>query len=112
MKRLQLFGMLAGAFSALAVVSAPTQAAGDADAGRQKTLRCLGCHGIEGYANQYPNYRVPKIAGQHADYIVAALKAYRSGQRSHKTMYAQAVDLSDQDIADIAAHLARMGNKQ
>lgn len=107
MKRLQLLGILAS----FAVVSVPTYAEGDPEAGRQKTLRCLGCHGIEGYANMYPNYRVPKIAGQHPAYLIAALKAYRAGQRAHKTMHAQSVDLSDQDIEDIAAHLARMGEE-
>ena len=107
MKRLQILGLLAG----LSVLNAPVYAAGDVEAGRSKAARCLGCHGIKGYSNMYPNYRVPMIAGQHAEYLAAALKAYRSGERAHKTMHAQAVDLSDQDITDIAAHLARMGKQ-
>ena len=107
MKKLQLLGLLIG----FVILSSLVQAAGDAALGRQQTLRCLGCHGIEGYANTYPHYRVPKIAGQHPEYIESALKAYRSEQRKHKTMHAQTIDLSDQDIADIAAHLARMGKK-
>jgi cytochrome c553 len=82
------------------------QAAGDAQRGKQIGYTCLGCHGIENYKNVYPTYSVPKLVGQHPEYIVAALKAYRSKQRSHATMYAQASSLSDQDIEDVAAYLA------
>ncbi len=46
---------------------------------------------------------MPKLEGQHPEYIVTALQAYRSGERSHITMHAQASSLSDQDMADIAA---------
>ena len=79
---------------------------GDAEAGRVKALPCMGCHGIEGYFNVYPSYHVPKLGGQHSDYIVAALTAYKTGQRGHKTMGAQASSLSDQDMKDIAAYFA------
>ena len=40
---------------------------------------CLGCHGVVSYNNIYPTYKVPKLGNQHKDYIVSALKAYRSG---------------------------------
>ena len=53
----------------------------------------------------------PRVGGQHADYIVAALQAYRAGLRSHKTMRAQADSLSDQDMADIAAYFAKAGGE-
>lgn len=82
-------------------------AQGDPEAGRQKALTCMGCHGIESYSNAYPTYRVPKLGGQHAEYIVAALNAYRSGARPHPTMQSQVAALSEQDIQDIAAFLAR-----
>ena len=52
---------------------------GDADAGRAKFETCLGCHGIEGYKNTYPTFRVPKLKGQHGKYVAVALKAYRAG---------------------------------
>jgi len=81
-------------------------AAGDAEAGRLKAYTCTGCHGITGYANAYPNYHVPRIAGQNYEYLVAALKSYHSGQRRHPTMNAQAESLSEQDILDVAAYLA------
>ena len=74
--------------------------------GRIKAEGCLGCHGIEGYRNAYPSYRVPKLGGQSETYLVAALKSYRSGDREHPTMRAQGATLSDKDIADIAAYFA------
>ena len=88
-------------------VSAQDQAArGDAKRGKAISYTCLGCHGIEGYKNAYPTYSVPKLEGQHPEYLVAALQEYRSGDRAHLTMHAQASTLSDQDIADIAAYFA------
>lgn len=83
-----------------------TFAAGDPEAGRAKAETCFGCHGVPEYTNTYPTYAVPKLGGQYAERIVAALEAYRSGTRQHPTMSAQAGSLSDQDIADIAAYLA------
>ncbi len=80
-------------------------AAGDVEAGKVKSSTCIGCHGITNYSNVYPSYRVPKLGGQHPEYVVAALKGYKSGDRSHPTMQAQAAQMSDQDMADIAAFL-------
>ena len=88
------------------LASGAALAEGDAEAGKVKTIPCLGCHGIPGYDNVYPRYKVPKLAGQHTAYIIAALNAYKTGQRDHKTMVAQATSLSDQDMQDIAAYLA------
>jgi cytochrome c553 len=84
----------------------PAEAAGDPVRGKTLGYTCLGCHGIETYKNVYPTYSVPKLRGQNAAYIVAALKAYRSGERSHGTMHAHATSLSDQDAEDIAAYLS------
>ena len=89
-----------------------TQAAiaeGDAEAGKELGYTCLGCHGIEGYRNAYPSYRVPKLGGQKAGYLVIALKGYRDGTRPHPTMQAQATSLTDQEIEDVAAYLASLG---
>jgi cytochrome c553 len=85
-------------------------AEGDAEAGKEIGYSCLGCHGIRGYRNAYPSYRVPKLGGQKAGYLVTALKGYRSGERSHPTMQAQATSLSDQQIEDVAAYLASLAN--
>lgn len=86
--------------------AAPAAQAGDATRGRQLVYTCQGCHGVEGYKNAYPNYHVPRIAGQTDTYLVAALMAYRNGERKHPTMQAQAESFSEQDIADIAAFLS------
>lgn len=92
---------------ALVAMVLPAHAEGDFEAGRVKANTCMGCHGIPNYNNVYPTYRVPRVGGQSPQYIAAALKAYRSGERAHATMRAQAANLSDQDIADIAAYLHR-----
>jgi cytochrome c553 len=94
--------------SLLAVISFQASAAGDIDKGKLTSYTCTGCHGIKFYKNAYPNYHVPRLGGQNEAYIVSALKAYRSGERSHSTMRAQAGSLSDQDIADIAAYFASL----
>jgi cytochrome c553 len=98
--------LLRGVALACAVVTLPAGAAGDPEAGKLKAFTCLGCHAVPGYANVYPSYEVPKLGGQHAQYLVAALQAYRNGQRAHETMQAQAASLSDQDMEDIAAFFA------
>ena len=93
-------------FAALTLAfAASAQAAGDVEAGRIKANTCMGCHGIPNYNNAYPTYRVPRLGGQSPGLIVSALKAYKSGERPHKTMQAQAANLSEQDMADIAAYL-------
>lgn len=84
----------------------PAFAAGNAESGKTLAYTCAGCHGIAEYRNAYPSYHVPKIAGQNEAFIANALKAYRSGDRKHPTMVAQANSFSDQDIADIAAYLS------
>jgi cytochrome c553 len=106
MTKQMLIGLLA---TGLATVSLNVLAEGDAAAGKQAAETCQGCHGIEGYFNVYPSYHVPKIAGQSAAYIESALKAYRDGSRQHGTMNANAANLSDQDIANIAAYIASQG---
>ena len=80
--------------------------AADAAKGEVKAGYCYGCHQIGGYRNAYPAYSVPKLAGQHREYIVASLKAYKDGSREHGTMRAIAAGLSEQDMADIAAYYA------
>ena len=88
---------------AVALLAQPANAEGDAASGKELAYTCLGCHGIEGYRNAYPSYRVPKLGGQKAGYIEIALRGYRDGTRDHPTMVAQGQSLSDQDIADLAA---------
>lgn len=85
---------------------------GDAKAGEKKIAMCIGCHGIKGYQASFPEiYKVPMISGQGAKYIVAALTAYKQGERKHPTMRGIADSLSDQDMADVAAYYAADGAK-
>jgi cytochrome c553 len=87
------------------VLAAPAEAAGDAARGKTLGYTCLGCHGINNYKSVYPTFTVPRLRGQHPEYIVAALKAYKSGERNHPTMHAHAASMSDQDMEDIAAYM-------
>jgi cytochrome c553 len=100
-----------GAAGALALVSLPVAAqqaiAGSAEAAKAKVAMCSGCHGIENYRTAFPYvYHVPKIAGQSPAYIVKALQAYKTGERWHPSMQGVAKQLSDQDMADLAAYYA------
>ena len=88
------------------------RAEGNAARGKDLAYTCLGCHAVENYKNVYPTYSVPKLTGQSAAYIAAALHGYQSGDRSHGTMHAHAASLSDQDIDDIAAFLGSEPLKQ
>jgi cytochrome c553 len=66
---------------------------------------CIGCHGIPGYKTAFPDvYHVPKIAGQQPGYIINALKAYKSGERSHPSMRGIAASLSEEDMKQLAEY--------
>ena len=95
----------------LALAGALTSAqAQDAAAGQKNAAMCVGCHGIVGYQSSFPEiYRVPKVAGQNAAYIVAALTAYKKGERKHPTMAGIGRGLSDQEMADLGAFYAGQG---
>jgi len=84
----------------------PQELKGDADnAHRNKIAMCIGCHGIPGYKTAFPEvYHVPKIAGQQPGYIVAALKAYKSGERSHPSMRGIAASLTDEQMQKLAEY--------
>jgi cytochrome c553 len=88
-----------------AVAQAQGEVKGDVQRAKARISLCIGCHGIPDYRTAYPEvYRVPMIAGQGPAYIVKALEAYRSGERSHPSMRAIARSLSAQDMADIAVY--------
>ena len=95
-----------GSLAAATAFAQQAQPTGNAERGANLASTCLGCHGIEGYRNAYPDYAVPRLAGQHPEYLAAALEEYRSDARQYPTMHLQALSLSDQDIADVAAYLA------
>ena len=101
-----------GVLAMLVMASAPASAQGNAEAGDRKNAQCEGCHGIEGFRMAYPKVvSVPMLGGQSEAYLVAALKAYRSGDRDNATMRAIAASLSDEDIDDLAAYYAATGGK-
>ncbi|EMR4109455.1 TPA: c-type cytochrome [Stenotrophomonas maltophilia] len=89
-----------------AAAPAPATPAGNFDNGRVLAYTCQGCHGITGYKNAYPSYRVPKIGGQTQQYLAQALTEYRQGKRRHPTMQAQSMSFSEQEIADLSVYLS------
>lgn len=86
-------------------------AEGDYETGKLLASTCAGCHGIPKYSNIYPTYHVPKIGGQNKEYLIAALKEYKSGARTHSTMNLQAHSLNDQEIEHVAVYLAAQTEK-
>lgn len=102
--------IFAVAVSCVTVSSLAQEIKGDAKAGETKNAMCIGCHGIKGYQASFPEiYKVPMISGQGDKYIVAALNAYKKGERKHPTMRSIAESLTDQDIADLAAYYSTHG---
>lgn len=97
------------AFTLLAtVMSAPSLAAGDAEAGKAKAAVCAACHGADGVA-MIPGY--PNLKGQNEQYLVSALKAYKNKERNGgmaAVMQPQAAMLSDTDMVNVAAYFSQM----
>jgi cytochrome c553 len=101
---------LAALLAAASMTVSTAAVAQDAKAGSTKVAMCIGCHNIPGYQASFPEiYKVPKIAGQNAKYIVASLNAYKKGERKHPSMRGIAITLSEQDIADVAAWYEQLG---
>ncbi len=93
---------------AIAVLSGlfhPASQAGDAAAGANVFLArgCVGCHGISGKKPIAANY--PVIGGKPAEFIVAELNKFRSGERNNPIMLPMAAMLNDDDVANLAAYL-------
>lgn len=95
---------LAAALAAL-MVSSPllAQPVGDPQAGAEKAQACFACHGEDG-GSQNPAW--PRIGGQYADYLLHTLRAYKSGDRENAVMAGQVANLTEQDMADLAAYFA------
>ena len=96
---------LALGLASLSSIQITAQAA-NVEAGKDAFETCRGCHSATGYSNVYPTYYVPKVGGQVAAYTVAALTAYKTSNRPHRTMMANTYDMSEQKMEDIAAYLA------
>jgi cytochrome c553 len=104
MKKLLAFLALAG----IANAALAADIVGNPKAGENKIAMCIGCHGIPGYKATFPEvYSVPMLGGQTPQYIIAALNAYKKGERKNPSMRGIAASLSDQDMADIAAYYSQ-----
>lgn len=102
----------AATLSAVALSAQAQGVTGSVESGQKKAEMCIGCHGIPGYQNSFPEiHKVPMISGQSDKYIVASLVAYKKGDRKHPSMRGIAGSLSDQDMADLAAFYAAQGGK-
>ena len=85
-------------------LSVSAWAAGDAATGKQKAQVCAACHGADGNSPTGPDF--PRIAGQHKDYLMKTLRDYKSGVRKNPIMSGQVANLSQQDMADLAAYFS------
>jgi cytochrome c553 len=105
-----VFAFAVASATALFSVAQAQEIKGNAAAGKGKVDMCIGCHGIVGYQTAFPEiHKVPKISGQGAAYISAALNAYKTGARKHPSMRGIADSMTDQDIADVAAYYSADG---
>jgi cytochrome c553 len=102
MKKLVVFEAVV--FVLAACFGAQALAAGDAAAGKQKSQTCAACHGADGNTPTGPDF--PRLAGQHYDYLLKALRDYKSGSRNNPIMGGQVGALSTQDMADLAAYFS------
>ena len=92
-------------FAVALALAGAAQARGSAEAGKEKAAQvCAACHGPAGAQPTAPEN--PILAGQHYDYLVRALKDYKSGKRNNPVMKSFAASLSQQDIEDLAAWFA------
>ena len=87
----------------LLAAAAPALASGDAEVGKKKSTPCQACHGANGMSVS-PEF--PNLAGQHPDYLAAALRHYKNGRRKNAIMQPQATNLTERDIADLTAYFA------
>ncbi len=94
-----------GAIALAILLSSTVSIAGDIKAGKEKSVTCLTCHGT---GNTVQGIATPIISGQYEDYLIQAIKDYRSGARDNPVMNSFANSLSDRDIEDIAAYYANM----
>jgi cytochrome c553 len=92
------------AVAALLAAALPVAAAsGDPEVGKKKSTPCAVCHGEAGIS---PSPEFPNLAGQHPDYLEAALKHYKNGKRKNPIMQAQVTNLTPKDMMDLAAYFA------
>ncbi len=92
------------AWAGWAVPSMATEVtAGDASVGKGKAAMCAACHGADG--NSLSD-AFPKLAGQHADYLIKQITEFKEGIRVNAMMAPMVAGLSEQDVLDISAFYA------
>jgi cytochrome c553 len=101
MKLAHRLAPLAGAALVLALVL--PAAAADPARGKEISTTCAACHGQDGNS---PTPEFPRIAGQHEAYLLQAMHDYKNGRRRNPIMAAQVENLTDADMADLAAWFA------
>jgi cytochrome c553 len=94
---------LTAAAAVLVLGSAGVAHAGDAEAGKEKSRTCAACHGAEGNSAAAD---FPRLAGQHYDYLVKALRDYKTGLRKNAIMAPQVANLNQRDFDDLAAYFS------
>ena len=93
------------AYAIATMLALPALAAsGVADIGRKKSEPCKACHGEAGISAS-PDF--PNLAGQNADYLVAALNHYKNGKRKNPIMQGQVANLTQRNILDLTAYYSR-----
>jgi len=90
---------------ALTSINLAFASTGNVEAGKTKAAMCAACHGANGIG---ASEAFPNLAGQHADYIVKQLKAFKAGTRTDPVMAPMAVGLSEQDMSDVGAYFASL----
>ncbi len=100
-----VFLVFSASFLETAVSQRNVAKKGDAKKGKAKTITCQACHGIAGVSN---NDLWPNLAGQKQDYLIKAIKDYKSGARKEPLMTAQAKLIKDEDIEDITAYFSTL----
>jgi cytochrome c553 len=90
--------------AAVALAFAGAVHAGNPEAGKEKSRTCAACHGPDGNSAAGD---FPKLAGQHYDYLIKALRDYKTGKRKNAIMAPMAAPLNDRDIDDLAAYYSQ-----
>ena len=101
-----IFGIAVGVSVLTAgALYAQTIPKGDPKAGQTKAALCAACHGPAGISI---NPLWPSLAGQQEQYLIKQIRMFRDGEREEITMQPFVQNLSDQDIADLAAYYAEL----
>ena len=77
--------------------------AGNPEAGKEKSRTCAACHGADGNSAAAD---FPRLAGQHYDYLLKALRDYKTGARKNAIMAPQVANLNQRDFEDLAAYFS------